>query len=115
MPILESFDAEEDISSFVFCKIESLIVQCNDEKESEENNEEEIESKKFQEAIKKFQKIFKLNPNDKLVNYYACSYSKNRVPRQGWMYLSLNHICFYSFLMGKEAKIIIPYTDIMVN
>jgi hypothetical protein len=45
---------------------------------------------------------------------YACSYSKNRVPRQGWMYLSLNHICFYSFLMGKEAKIIIPYTDIMV-
>jgi hypothetical protein len=31
------------------------------------------------------------------------------------MYLSLNHISFYSFLMGKEAKIIIPYTDIMVK
>ena len=44
---------------------------------------------------------------------YACSYTKNRVPRQGWMYLSLNYISFYSFLMGKEAKIIISYTDIM--
>lgn len=46
---------------------------------------------------------------------YACSFSKNRVPRQGWMYLSMNYICFYSFLMGKEAKIVIPYIDIMVN
>jgi hypothetical protein len=37
------------------------------------------------------------------------------MPRQGWMYLGLNHICFYSFFMGKESKIIIPYTDIMVR
>ncbi|CAF1039084.1 unnamed protein product [Brachionus calyciflorus] len=112
MPILESFDENEDISSFIFCKIESLIVHTNDEN-TDENNEEETESKKFQEAMKKFQKLFKLNHSDKLVNYYSCSYSKNRVPRQGWMYLSMNHICFYSYLMGKEAKIIIPYTDIM--
>ncbi|RNA31980.1 TBC1 domain family member 9 isoform X2, partial [Brachionus plicatilis] len=111
--MLESFDEQEDISSFIFCKIESLIVQSNEPSVDENTEEEEIESKKFQEAIKKFQKLFKLNPSDKLVNYYSCNYSKNRVPRQGWMYLSMNHICFYSYMMGTEAKITIPYTDIM--
>ncbi len=35
------------------------------------------------------------------------------MPKQGWLYLSLNYVCFYSFLVGKEFKIIIPYTDIM--
>lgn len=30
--------------------------------------DQEFESKKFQEAVKKFQKLFKLNPCDKLVN-----------------------------------------------
>ncbi|NWU94402.1 TBCD9 protein, partial [Upupa epops] len=49
---------------------------------------------------------------EKLVNYYSCSYWKGKVPRQGWMYLSINHLCFYSFLMGKEAKLVIRWVDI---
>jgi len=31
------------------------------------------------------------------------------------MYLSINHMCFYSFLMGKEAKVILRWTDITVR
>ena len=46
---------------------------------------------------------------------YSCSYWKSKVPRQGWMYLSINHLCFYSFLMGREAKVIIRWTDITVS
>ena len=113
LPILESFDPEENnVTDFILCKIESLIVHLNDA--NKENDEEMNETKKFQEATKRFHKQFNLNENEKLVNYYSCSYWKNRVPRQGWMYLGLNHICFYSFLLGREAQIIIPYTDIMV-
>ena len=50
-----------------------------------------------------------------LVSDYSCSYWKGRVPRQGWMYCSVNHVCFYSFLMGKEAKIILRWTDVVVR
>ena len=46
---------------------------------------------------------------------YSCSYWKGKVPRQGWLYLSVNHMCFYSFLMGKEAKVILRWTDITVS
>ena len=46
---------------------------------------------------------------------YSCSYWKGPVPRQGWMYLSVNHLCFYSFLIGREAKLILRCrTDVRV-
>lgn len=46
---------------------------------------------------------------------YSCSYWKGVVPRQGWMYLSINHLCFYSFLMGREARLVIRWTDVTVS
>lgn len=46
---------------------------------------------------------------------YSCSFWKNHVPRQGWLYLSVNHLCFYSFLFGKETKIVIKWADVQVN
>lgn len=49
-------------------------------------------------------KQFGMPEGEKLVNYYSCSYWKGRVPRQGWLYLTVNHLCFYSFLLGKEGN-----------
>lgn len=49
-------------------------------------------------------KQFGMPEGEKLVNYYSCSYWKGRVPRQGWLYLTVNHLCFYSFLLGKEGE-----------
>ena len=46
---------------------------------------------------------------------YSCSYWKGRVPRQGWMYLSVNHVAFFSYLLGDETKTIIRWTDIKVS
>ncbi|XP_075055550.1 TBC1 domain family member 9 isoform X3 [Mixophyes fleayi] len=73
---------------------------------------EDDDTDKFKEAIVKFHKLFGMPEEEKLVNYYSCSYWKGRVPRQGWMYLSINHLCFYSFLLGKEAKLVIRWVDI---
>lgn len=61
------------------------------------------DSGKFLEAELKMRRLFGMPDEEKLVNYYSCSYWKGRVPRQGWLYLSINHLCFYSFLLGKEG------------
>uniref|UniRef100_A0A674AT94 TBC1 domain family member 9B n=1 Tax=Salmo trutta TaxID=8032 RepID=A0A674AT94_SALTR len=57
-------------------------------------------------------KLFGMPGEEKLVNYYSCSYWKGRVPRQGWVYLSVNHLCFYSFLLGKEVTLVVQWTEV---
>jgi len=42
-----------------------------------------------------------------------CRYWKGKIPRQGWLYLSVGHLCFYSYLLGKEIKIILRWTDVI--
>lgn len=46
---------------------------------------------------------------------YSCSYFKAKFPRQGWIYLSVNHLCFYSNIFGNEIKLIIKWADIKVS
>ncbi|XP_008048617.1 TBC1 domain family member 9B isoform X2 [Carlito syrichta] len=57
-------------------------------------------------------KQFGMPEGEKLVNYYSCSFWKGRVPRQGWLYLTVNHLCFYSFLLGKEVSLVVQWVDI---
>ena len=81
---------------------------------------------------KRFVKQFVMPQEEKLVNCkcivkcliiiynytcidYACSYWKGSFPRQGWLYLSVNHFCFYSFLMGSETTLIIRWSDVLVG
>ena len=52
----------------------------------------------------KFEARFNFPEAEKLITYYSCCCWKGRVPRQGWLYLSSNHLCFYSFFLGKERK-----------
>lgn len=42
------------------------------------------------------------------MTYYSCCCWKGRVPRQGFLYLSINHMSFYSFLLGKEGTVHTP-------
>ncbi|XP_069781409.1 TBC1 domain family member 9 isoform X2 [Narcine bancroftii] len=106
---LSIFENENDITTFVKGKIQGIIAEYNKNNDIKEDDDTD----KFKEAILKFQKLFGMPEEEKLVNYYSCSYWKGRVPRQGWMYLSMNHLCFYSFLLGKEAKLVIRWADII--
>uniref|UniRef100_A0A669PQ70 TBC1 domain family member 9 n=1 Tax=Phasianus colchicus TaxID=9054 RepID=A0A669PQ70_PHACC len=102
---LSIFENENDINTFVRGKIQGIIAEYNKINGIKEDDDTE----KFKEAIVKFHKLFGMPEEEKLVNYYSCSYWKGKVPRQGWVYLSINHLCFYSFLMGRE---VIRWVDI---
>lgn len=66
--------------------------------------EQEEEPEKFREALVKFEARFNFPEAEKLVTFYSCCCWKGRVPRQGWLYLSINHLCFYSSFLGKERE-----------
>ncbi|XP_036737306.2 TBC1 domain family member 8 isoform X3 [Manis pentadactyla] len=105
---LSVFDNKDDIASFVKGKVKALIA----EETSSRLAELEEEPEKFREALVKFEARFNFPEAEKLVTYYSCCCWKGRVPRQGWLYLSTNHLCFYSFLLGKELKLVVPWVDI---
>ncbi|GAB1284911.1 TBC1 domain family member 8 [Apodemus speciosus] len=105
---LSVFDNKDDIASFVKGKVKALIA----EETSSRLAEQEEEPEKFREALVKFEARFSFPEAEKLVTYYSCCCWKGRVPRQGWLYLSINHLCFYSFFLGKELKLVIPWVDI---
>lgn len=41
------------------------------------------------------------------------SYWKTKIPRQGWLYLSVNHMRFYAYILSKETKLVIRWADIL--
>ncbi|XP_041055707.1 TBC1 domain family member 8 [Carcharodon carcharias] len=105
---LSVFDNKDDVVSFVHGKVKGLIAEETRSKLAEQEEDPE----KFREALVKFATRFNFPDLEKLVTYYSCCCWIGRVPRQGWIYLSINHLCFYSFLLGKEVKLIIPLVDV---
>lgn len=124
--MLTSLDNEDHITDFVRCKIESLLAEQENadslaaadagdsgyDWSSPGANGSTGDSKNFMQASHKFATLFEMPAEERLVNYYSCSYWKGRVPRQGWMYLSLNHLCFHSFLFGRQCKVILKWADV---
>ncbi|XP_063602227.1 TBC1 domain family member 9-like [Penaeus indicus] len=109
MSILATFDKDEDITDFVRCKVESLVANSTI---IDPQNTPDPDSETFKAVSFKFKKLFNMPEGEKLVNYYSCSYWHNRLPRQGWLYLSVNYLCFYSFLLGKETRVIVRWRDV---
>ncbi|XP_063314461.1 TBC1 domain family member 8 isoform X1 [Pelobates fuscus] len=105
---LSVFDNKEDIANFVKGKVKGLIAEETTSKLAEQEDDPE----KFREGLVRFESRFNFPEAEKLVTFYSCCCWKGRVPRQGWLYLSINHMCFYSFFLGKELKLIIPWVDI---
>ncbi|XP_069578777.1 TBC1 domain family member 8 isoform X1 [Brachyistius frenatus] len=105
---LSVFENKQDVASFVKGKVKGLIAE---EVRGRQAAQEE-DPEKFREVLLKFELHFGLPPSEKLVTYYSCCCWKGRVPRQGFLYLSINHMAFYSFLLGKEVKFVIPWAEV---
>ncbi|KAK2840125.1 hypothetical protein Q5P01_013865 [Channa striata] len=105
---LSVFENKEDVASFVKGKVKGLIAE---EVRGRQAAQEE-DPGKFREALRKFELHFSLPSSEKLVTYYSCCCWKGRVPRQGFLYLSINHVAFYSFLLGKEVKFVVPWAEV---
>ncbi|XP_051530459.1 TBC1 domain family member 8B isoform X2 [Myxocyprinus asiaticus] len=103
---LSVFDCGEDITSFVQGKIRGLIAEEGKSTGDEEDPEH------FREVVLRFERLFGLPQREKLVTYFSCSYWRGRVPNQGWIYLSTNFLCFYSYMLGNEVKLVFPWDDI---
>ncbi|XP_061923385.1 TBC1 domain family member 8 [Entelurus aequoreus] len=105
---LSVFDNKDDVSNFVKGKVKGLIAEEVRGRQAAQEDDPE----KFREALLKFELHFHLPSSEKLVTFYSCSCWKGRVPRQGFLYLSINHMAFYSFLLGKEVKFVIPWAEV---
>ncbi|KAK1903252.1 hypothetical protein KUDE01_006209, partial [Dissostichus eleginoides] len=105
---LSVFENKEDGASFVRGKVKGLIAE---EVRGRQAAQEE-DPEKFRELLRKFELHFGLPSSEKLVTYYSCCCWKGRVPRQGFLYLSINHLAFYAFLLGKEVKFVIPWAEV---
>ncbi|XP_059480535.1 TBC1 domain family member 9 [Neocloeon triangulifer] len=105
MDTLSTFDSEDDVTEFVCCKIHSLIA-------SQAPAIEDEETKTFKTTAFKFRSLFNFPAEEKLVSYYSCSYWKGKMPRQGWMYLTVQHLCFYAYILGKETRLVIRWIDV---
>ncbi|KAF7258896.1 hypothetical protein EG68_03839 [Paragonimus skrjabini miyazakii] len=94
--------SKEDVFPFLHQKFE-----CHAARYVEMYNKDD--AMPWKRATVKFLRTFQFPPREKLVYYYSCSYFRGRIPQQGWLYLTINHLCFYSFLLGIETKVCIPW------
>ncbi|XP_061712072.1 TBC1 domain family member 9 isoform X1 [Cydia pomonella] len=105
-PTLHSFDTEEEVTEFVCCKINSIIAT------EQENFTEDEDTITYKNVVYEFHQRFGMPKDEKLVCYYSCSYWKSKMPRQGWMYLSVHYMCFYSNIFGHKTTIKIRWADV---
>lgn len=99
LPYMAVFENKEDAASFVQGKVKGLIA----EEVLGGQAAGEDDPARFREDLSRFEQRFGLPQREKLVTHYSCCCWKGRVPRQGSLYLTTNHITFYSFLLGKEG------------
>lgn len=108
LPYMAVFENKEDAASFVLGKVKGLIA----EEVLGGPAAGEDDPARFREDLARFEQRFGLPQREKLVSHYSCCCWKGHVPRQGSLYLTTNHIAFYSFLLGKEVKLLVPWAEV---
>ena len=106
--VLDRFESAEEVTEFVTGKIASIVAS-----NSSVESTDVVESNSYKAARTKLQRLFSIgSDSDKLVSYYSCTCWNGRLPAQGWIYLTVHHLAFYSFLLGVETKVLLRWTDI---
>ncbi|XP_051564340.1 TBC1 domain family member 8-like [Myxocyprinus asiaticus] len=108
LPYMSVFENKEDAASFVLGKVKGLIA----EEVLGGQAAREDDPARFREDLVRFEQRFGLPQREKLVTHYSCCCWKGHVPRQGSLYLTTNHIAFYSFLLGKEVKLLVQWAEV---
>ncbi|KAI9141144.1 rab-GTPase-TBC domain-containing protein [Paraphysoderma sedebokerense] len=106
LPELKALDDPEEKEAFALAKFQSLVA-------SRDRGSDEVSSdEKLRNASRAWRQTFDLPETERLVSFYSCSYDKALI-NQGWMYISENYLCFYSFILGKETKLFLELKDIV--
>ncbi|KAI5719299.1 hypothetical protein M8J76_008294 [Diaphorina citri] len=88
---------EVDKLNFVISKISSLAIDSNIYVVDSTDDER----KQFQATCSKFIQLFEYQPKG------------YRLPRPGYLYLSVNFLCFYSYVLGSEIKVVERWTNVI--
>ncbi|EGD78656.1 hypothetical protein PTSG_11761 [Salpingoeca rosetta] len=101
---LDSIESPEDVRQFVFGKLESIA------KAKPSAAQQEADA-----PVIAFRRLFQMPPEERLVTSCLCNYwsNKHTMPKKGWLYVSVNHFNFYSFILGEEVRLSIPWTHVV--
>ncbi|KAJ3127151.1 hypothetical protein HK098_006699 [Nowakowskiella sp. JEL0407] len=102
---LDELEDMEDKEAYAVSKFQSHV--ANVEKDTDEKSTDA----KFRSAARAWRQLFQLPESERLVAFYSCSYHKKLI-NQGWLYISINYVCFYSFVLGAETKVAVELKDI---
>ncbi|KAJ3007930.1 hypothetical protein HKX48_008865 [Thoreauomyces humboldtii] len=105
MPGVAELEDASDKEAFAVSKFQSLVTS------EDKDTDEKSNDAKFRAASRSWRQIFHMSEDERLVNFYSCSYHK-KLMNQGWMYISVSYLCFYSFVFGVETKVVIELKDI---
>ncbi|KAJ1733010.1 GTPase activating protein (GAP) [Coemansia sp. Benny D160-2] len=104
MPVVTDLDDPIERTDFVVTKIRFLV--------SMEDGPDYSTDRQMRAAATTFRQTFNVGRTETLVTYYSCALYKNFMLHQGWLYLSENYFCFYSYIFGLEKKIMFQLRDI---
>ncbi|KAG9071125.1 hypothetical protein KI688_008668 [Linnemannia hyalina] len=102
---IQVLDDAQEKEEWVLTKIRSLVTRAD------KGTDDITSDEKVRSASRAFRQTFNVLPSERLVSYYSCSFH-GKMMNQGWMYISENYLCFYSFMLGMETKIFLELKDI---
>ncbi|KAF9182514.1 hypothetical protein BGZ51_004702 [Haplosporangium sp. Z 767] len=102
---LQVLDDAQEKEEWVLTKIRSIVTRAD------KGTDDITSDEKVRSASRAFRQTFNVLPSERLVSYYSCSYH-GKMMNQGWMYISENYLCFYSFMLGMETKIFLELKDV---